>query len=106
MATKMKLRLSAKEGVLVGLTATLVPIVLVEIYAVAEMRHAIPEVEDDPDMPHARDLLIGLGFALVIIALRRLMTAALKPVGRLLLAPKKQSEDRLQRFGTVLFKFL
>lgn len=106
MATEMIMSLSPKEYVLVGLTATLVPISLVELAAVTKMRGFLPQVEDDPAMPHASDLLAGVACALVITVLRRYFADALQPVGRLVLAPKKQTKDRLLRFGTVLFKFM
>ncbi|KAG3090446.1 hypothetical protein PI124_g10256 [Phytophthora idaei] len=106
-ATEMKVLLSAKEYVLVALTMTLVPIVLAELFGVAQMRAAIPEFQTDPDMPHISEWLIGIGFAFVIIALRFAFMAVAKPLGRRVLSPTKRLHaDRVERFATVLFKFM
>ncbi|KAG7384404.1 Ceramide synthase 6 [Phytophthora boehmeriae] len=106
MATEMKVLLSAKEYVLVALTVTLVPIVLAELFGVAQMRAAIPEFQTDPDMPHISEWLVGVAFAFVIIALRFAFLAVFKPIGRRVLSPAKRlREDRVDRFATVLFKF-
>ncbi|KAG6623474.1 LAG1 longevity assurance [Phytophthora cinnamomi] len=105
-ATEMKVLLSAKEYVLVALTLTLVPIVLAELFGVAQMRAAIPEFQTNPDMPHISEWLVGIGFALLIIALRFAFLAVAKPLGRRVLSPaKRQHPDRVERFATVLFKF-
>jgi len=107
MATEMQMNLSPKEKMLVGLTATLAPLMLVEIYSVAKTRAETPEFATDPNMPQARDLLVGVGFALALIVLRRVLSTVLQPLGRLILDPRKSaSKDRMDRFGTVLFKFL
>ena len=106
VATEMKVVLSTKEYLLVALTLTLVPIVLVELFGVAQMRAAIPEFQTDPDMPQMREWLIGIGFAFLIIALRLAFTTVAKPIGRYVLSPtKRRQEDRIERFANVLFKF-
>ncbi|CAH0489250.1 unnamed protein product [Peronospora farinosa] len=105
-ATEMKVLLSTKEYLFVALTLTLVPIVLVELFGVAQMRATIPEFETDPDMPHISEWLIGIGFAFLIIVLRFAFTAVAKPIGRYVLSPTKRlHEDRVDRFANVLFKF-
>lgn len=106
-ATEMKVLFSAKEYVLVALTLLLVPIVLAELFGVAQMRAAIPEFQTDPDMPHISEWLIGIGFAFVTITLRFAFLAVAKPLGRRVLSPTKRLHaDRVERFATVLFKFL
>ncbi|TYZ67243.1 hypothetical protein PybrP1_010735 [[Pythium] brassicae (nom. inval.)] len=56
-------------------------------------------------MPHVPDLLEALGYSAAVVAARYVFTRALKPVGRLVLEPsKRSSEDRVERFTTVLFK--
>ncbi|CAI5711092.1 unnamed protein product [Peronospora destructor] len=105
-ATEMKVLLSTKEYLLIALTLTLVPIVLVELFGVAQMRAAIPEFQTDPDMPHISEWLIGIGFAFLIIALRFAFIAVAKPIGCYVLSPTKRlHEDRIERFANVLFKF-
>ncbi|RLN70961.1 hypothetical protein BBJ28_00020115, partial [Nothophytophthora sp. Chile5] len=106
MATEMRVLLSAKEYVLVILTLTLVPIVLVELFGVSQMRAAIPEFQTDPNMPQLEDWLVGILFAFAIIGVRFALTAVFKPLGRMVLSPtKRNKEDRVERFATVLFKF-
>lgn len=106
-ATEIKKRLSAKEYVLVALTLTLVPIVLVELYGVTQMRATIPEFQTDPEMPHISEWLIGIAFAFIIIALRFAFLEFAKPLGRRVLSPTKRiCADRVERFATVLFKFM
>lgn len=106
MATQMKFELSRKEWVLVGLTAALAPMTLLEVYGVSKMRAELPEFAADPNMPHGRDLLVGVAMAFVLIALRRVLSKAFQPIGRFILTPDKSvHKDRLDRFGTVLFKF-
>ncbi|DAZ93284.1 TPA: LOW QUALITY PROTEIN: hypothetical protein N0F65_001123 [Lagenidium giganteum] len=108
MATEMKILLSAKESVLVALTLLLVPTFIGQAIGVVQMREASKELfETNPDMPQYRDLLIGMAWALVIVACRYVVTKAFRPLGRLVLSPKKRViEDRVERFSTVLFKLL
>ncbi|CEG49741.1 longevity-assurance family protein [Plasmopara halstedii] len=106
-ATEMKVLLSAKEYVLIALTLTLAPIVLLELYGVTQMRATIPEFQTNPDMPHISEWLIGIGFAFVIIGLRFVFLKIAKPIGRNVLSPTKRIHaDRVERFATVLFKFM
>lgn len=105
--TEMKVQLNVKEIVLVTLTIALVPILAAEMYGVALMRAAIPEFETDPRMPQVADLAYAVGFALLIVAARYVATSAFKPLGRCILSPSKRiQEGRVERFATVLFKFL
>ena len=105
-ATEMKVQLSTKELVLLTLTVLLVPIVLAELFGVAQMRAAIPEFQTDPNMPQISEWIIGIGFAFLMIALRFAFLAVAKPIGRRVLAPAKRVRaDRVERFATVSFKF-
>lgn len=105
MATEMKLLLSARERLLLGLTLLLVPLLLIEFYGISGWRASHPHWANDPRMPHAVDLLHAFGYSMLIVAARYVLTRALKPIGRLVLEPSKRtSEDRVERFTTVLFK--
>lgn len=107
MATEMKLLLSAKEHLLVGLTLLLVPLMAVEFYGIANCRADHPEWALDARMPHAVDFLSALGYSFAIVAARYVLTRALKPLARVLLEPSKRfNEDRVERFTTVLFKLM
>lgn len=107
MATEMKILLSAKENILVGLTLLLVPLLLIEFYGISQMRAAHPEFATNAAMPQFVDFLTAIGYSVVIVAARYVLTRALKPLGRILLEPKKRTnEDRVERFTTVLFKFM
>lgn len=112
MTTEMKLLLSAKESLLLVLTLLLVPILIAELFGVSRMRSAFPAVsegesEDGEAMPRFSDLLVSAASAVAIIGLRLVLSAAFKPLGRRLLSPDKRSHsDRVERFATVLFKFL
>uniref|UniRef100_K3X972 TLC domain-containing protein n=1 Tax=Globisporangium ultimum (strain ATCC 200006 / CBS 805.95 / DAOM BR144) TaxID=431595 RepID=K3X972_GLOUD len=107
MATEMKILLSTKENVLVALTLLLVPLLLVEFYGISQMRAAHPEFATNADMPQFVDFLTAIAYSGVIVAVRYVLTRALKPLGRVLLEPKKRTnEDRVERFTTVLFKFI
>jgi hypothetical protein len=107
MATEMKLRFSAKERVLLVMTLLLAPIFLSEIYGVAVMRARPGFVARYNEMPHFYDLFLALAFSAVILVLRLVLTRAFQPLGRLILSPAKRSNpDRVERFATVLFKFL
>lgn len=102
-ATEMKVRLTAKEGVLLAATLLLAPILVAELFGVAEMRRAFTDTS--PEMPQFADLLVAVASATAIIVLRLVLTAVFAPVGRLVLAPAKRQADRVERFATVLFKF-
>ncbi|TMW61309.1 hypothetical protein Poli38472_013772 [Pythium oligandrum] len=106
-ATQMKLEFNTKERVLLGMTLLLVPILFSQIYGVAVMRAEEPLFQTNPEMPQVADLGIGVGIAFVIVALRYVLSKAFMPIGRRVLSPSKRtSEDRVERFATVLFKFL
>lgn len=108
-ATEMKLVLSAKERLLLLLTLLLVPILVAELFGVSRMREAFPaELSGlQEPMPELTDLLLAVGSAAVIVGLRLALSAAFKPLARSLLAPEKRVHaDRVERFATVLFKFL
>ncbi|POM73068.1 Hypothetical protein PHPALM_10118, partial [Phytophthora palmivora] len=108
MSTEMKVSLSAKEYVLVAMTLTLVPILLLELYGVSHTRNNNHAFHDGtPDMPQLTDLLIGAAVSLVIIAVRFVCGKVFAPLARVVLSPKKRVvEDRVHRFATVLFKFM
>ncbi|KAG7384403.1 Ceramide synthase 6 [Phytophthora boehmeriae] len=108
MSTEMKVSLSAKEFVLVAMTLTLVPILLLELYGVTHTRNVNQSFTDGtPDMPQLKDLMIAGGVALLIIAARFAAGMLFAPLARVVLSPKKRViEERVQRFATVLFKFV
>ncbi|RLN61497.1 hypothetical protein BBJ29_009398 [Phytophthora kernoviae] len=108
MSTEMKVSLSAKEYVLVAMTLTLAPILLLELYGVSHTRINNQAFHDGtPEMPQLKDLLIAGGVSLLLIVTRFAAGVALAPLARVLLSSKKRViEERVQRFATVLFKFL
>ncbi|KAL4166112.1 hypothetical protein KRP22_013377 [Phytophthora ramorum] len=108
MSTEMKVALSAKEYVLVAMTLTLVPILLLELFGVSHTRSSNQAFHDGtPDMPQLPDLMIGGAVSLLLIAARFVTGILCAPLARLVLSPKKRVvEDRVHRFTTVLFKFL
>lgn len=105
MATEMRLQLSLREKLFVGLTLALAPLLVAAVAGVRSWRARYPHWAADPRMPHGADLLEALGYSALIVAARFVLTRALKPLGRLVLEPSKRtSEDRVERFTTVLFK--
>ncbi|KAG2782405.1 hypothetical protein PC129_g16638 [Phytophthora cactorum] len=108
MSTEMKVSLSIKEYVLVAMTLTLVPILVLELYGVSHTRSHNQAFHDGtPGMPQLTDLLIGSTTSLVIIGARFIAGKAFAPLARVVLSPKKRVvEDRIHRFTTVLFKFI
>lgn len=106
MATEMRMVLSAKEYVLVGLTLLLIPTYIGQAIGIYEIRQLFHEDKFE-HMPQPVDCLIGLSWAFVIMAARYVLTKAFMPLGRMVLSPKKRiNVDRVERFATVLFKFL
>lgn len=108
MSTQMKLHFNTKELVLMGMTLLLAPIFFAEIYGVAVMRRAPAFLGDRADeMPQFADLLIALALSAVFVGLRLVLTKLFQPLGRVVLSPtKRTSVERVERFSTVLFKFL
>ncbi|KAG7382866.1 Ceramide synthase 6 [Phytophthora pseudosyringae] len=108
MSTEMKVSLSVKEYVLVAMTLTLVPILLLELFGVSHTRSSNQAFLDGTqDMPQLTDLLIGGAVSLLLIAARFVAGKSLAPLARVMLSPKKRViEDRVHRFTTVLFKLL
>jgi hypothetical protein len=108
MSTEMKVSLSAKEYVLVAMTLTLVPILLLELFGVSKSRSDNQAFHDGtPGMPQLMDLLIGGAVSLLLVTARFVAGFAFAPLARVVLSPKKRViEDRVQRFSTVLFKFM
>ncbi|KAE9004213.1 hypothetical protein PR003_g17755 [Phytophthora rubi] len=108
MSTEMKVALSAKEYVLVAMTLTLVPILLLELFGVSHTRSNNRAFHDGtPGMPQLSDLLIGGAVSLLLVAARFVAGKAFAPLARVVLSPKKRViENRVHRFTTVLFKFL
>lgn len=108
MSTEMKVSLSIKEYVLVAMTLTLVPILVLELYGVSHTRSHNQAFHDGtPGMPQLTDLVIAGVTSVLLIGARFIAGKAFAPLARVVLSPKKRVvEDRVHRFTTVLFKFI
>jgi hypothetical protein len=74
---------------------------------VYDMRQQSQAFKKDPNMPQWIDLFYGLAWSFVIVFLRYHISKAFQPLGRQILAPHKRlNQDRIERFGTVCFKFM
>ena len=104
----MKVLLSVKDYVLVAMTLTLVPILLIELFGVAVARKNNEAFQNDtPGMPRFTELLIGGAVSLLLIGVRLIAVKAFLPLGRAVLSPQKRLVgDHVLRFTTVLFKFM
>lgn len=101
----MKVELNTKEKVLLGLTLALAPIFVCEVYGVKVMRET-EAFRTNPAMPQLADLGIGFAIAIAFVAVHYVLVRVFEPIGRLVLAPTKRTQERVERFATVLFKFI
>ena len=108
MSTEMRIRLSVKEYVLVVMTLTLLPILLVELYGISLARINNKAFQDDtPGMPQFTDLLIGGAVSLMLMGVRCITGKAFLPLGKAVLSPQKRVvEVRVHRFTAVSFKLM
>ncbi|KAI9920038.1 hypothetical protein PsorP6_015364 [Peronosclerospora sorghi] len=107
MSTEMKTLQSVKQYALIAMTLILIPICLLQIVGVMQMRSNNKAFEDTPGMPGFTDLLIGGAFSLGFIGLRFIAVDLFVPLGRVCLSPEKRvNEERVSRFATMVFKFL
>lgn len=104
----MKVSLSLVEYALVVMILMLVPILFLELVGVGQMRSINKAFHDDTEgMPQLADLRIGGAVSLLLIGVRLVAIKTFSPLARIVLSPKKRVvEERVQRFATVLFKFM